>query len=217
MDQSTRLITAKASADVCPSAPLPVEPDSDVTYVGRARAGDAAAFEALVRGHERWVFSLVLRMVGNRHEAEDIAQDIFLKAYRGLRDFRGTARFSTWLHTIATNHTLSYLAARATSRRREAADSDADLPSLIDRLPDGAPGPDREFERKDLRSLLDAALARLSPEHRIVVVLRDIQDLSYEEIAEVLQLELGTVRSRLHRARAALKTSLAPYLDTSES
>ncbi len=217
MDQSTRLITAKASADVCPSAPLAVEPDSDVTYVGRARAGDAAAFEALVRGHERWVFSLVLRMVGNRHEAEDIAQDIFLKAYRGLRDFRGTARFSTWLHTIATNHTLSYLAARATSRRREAADSDADLPSLIDRLPDGAPGPDREFERKDLRSLLDAALARLSPEHRIVVVLRDIQDLSYEEIAEVLQLELGTVRSRLHRARAALKTSLAPYLDTSES
>ena len=217
MDPSTRLITTKASADGCPPAPAPVEADIDAGSVGRARSGDAAAFEILVRRHERWVFSLVLRMVGNRHEAEDIAQDIFLKAYRSLRDFRGTARFSTWLHTIATNHTLSYLASRATSRRREVADTDADLPPRMDRLPDSAPRADQELERKDLRSLLDAALARLSPEHRIVVVLRDIQDLSYEEIAEVLHVELGTVRSRLHRARAALRASLAPHLDTSDA
>ena len=215
MDPSTRLISAEAPAGVPPCGPAPVEADADGPFVGRARTGDAAAFEVLVRRHERWVFSLVLRMVGNRHEAEDIAQDIFLKTYRGLPNFRGTARFSTWLHTIATNQTLSHLAARATSRRREVADSDPDLPPVLDRLPDQAPGPDRDLERRDLRALLDAALARLSPEHRIVVVLRDIQDLSYEEISEVLQLEIGTVRSRLHRARAALKAVLAPHLDTS--
>ena len=195
----------------------PAEADSDEPHVGRARAGDAAAFEILVRRHERWVFTLVLRMVGNRQEAEDIAQDIFLKAFRGMRDFRGAARFSTWLHTITTNHTLSYLAARATSRRREVTDSDPDLPLVLDRLPHDAPGPDAVLERKDLRALLDQGMAQLSPEHRIIVVLRDVQGLSYEEISEVLHVELGTVRSRLHRARTALKAYLAPHLDMSEA
>ncbi len=105
MDPSTRLISGAVSADALGAAPPPAEADADAFLVGRARDGDVAAFESLVRRHERWVFSMVLRMVGNRHEAEDVAQDIFLKAYCGLPSFRGTARFSTWLHTIATNQT----------------------------------------------------------------------------------------------------------------
>lgn len=217
MDRTARLNPVGAPPESRPLERRPAEADSDEPHVGRARAGDAAAFEILVRRHERWVFTLVLRMVGNRQEAEDIAQDIFLKAFRGMRDFRGAARFSTWLHTITTNHTLSYLAARATSRRREVTDSDPDLPLVLDRLPHDAPGPDAVLERKDLRALLDQGMAQLSPEHRIIVVLRDVQGLSYEEISEVLHVELGTVRSRLHRARTALKAYLAPHLDMSEA
>ncbi len=217
LDRTARLTPVGAPRESRPLERRPAEADGDEPYVGRARAGDAAAFEILVRRHERWVFTLVLRMVGNRQEAEDAAQDVFLKAFRGMRDFRGAARFSTWLHTIATNHTLSYLAARATSRRREVTDSDPDLPPVLDRLPHDAPGPDAVLERKDLRELLDHGLAQLSPEHRIIVVLRDVQGLSYEEISEVLHVELGTVRSRLHRARTALKAYLAPHLDASEA
>jgi RNA polymerase sigma-70 factor, ECF subfamily len=186
--------------------------------VGRAQGGDVRAFEALVRRYERWVFTLAARMVGDRAEAEDIAQEVFLKAYRGLHGFRGGSRFSTWLYAIASHHCLNYLAGRDARMRRAArtgnptsAQGDP-APSALDRVPDGSPGPDLVLERRDLRRLIQQGLAQLPEEHRMVVVLRDVQGLSYEEIADALGVELGTVRSRLHRARTALKTRLAPYL-----
>lgn len=184
----------------------------------RARAGDPGAFETLVRRYQGWVFTLALRMLADRAEAEDVAQEIFLKAYRGLKRFRGESRFSTWLYAIASHHCLNHLAAR---RRRPQHDGPGsarpnpaleDRPALVDRLADPAPRADALLERADRARLVQAELANLTEEHRIILILRDIQGLSYEEIAEALRLELGTVRSRLHRARMEMKARLAPHL-----
>jgi RNA polymerase sigma-70 factor (ECF subfamily) len=199
-------------------APLPVESTDDRPLVSRAQAGDTAAFEALVRRYEGWVFTLALRLVGDRGEAEDMAQDVFLKAYRGLPRFKGAARFSTWLYAIASHHCLNQLEAR---RRRPSQfgwggerrnDAGKDPPALLERLADQAPRADALLERADLARIVQAELRNLTEEHRIILILRDIQGLSYEEIAETLRLELGTVRSRLHRARMEMKARLTPYV-----
>lgn len=219
-ESARRLTTETAGTDRVPS----VGADDDRRLVERARAGDAMAFEALVRRYERWVFTLALRMVGDRQEAEDIAQEIFLKAYRGLEGFRGASRFSTWLYAIASHHCLNYLGSSDARLRRQVwdpgpvGDCGGDAPTVLDRVPDGAPGPDAVLEGRELRQAIQNGLAYLSEEHRLIVVLRDVQGMSYEEIAATLGLELGTVRSRLHRARMDLKAQLGPYLtDGSEA
>jgi RNA polymerase sigma-70 factor, ECF subfamily len=197
------------------------EADTDVLdrqLVRRAQSGETAAFEALVRRHERRIFTFAYRMVGERTEAEDMAQEVFLKAYRGLHGFRGASRFSTWLHAIAAHHCASYLSARKRRREREtpppnvAGRCDGNAAASWDGMRDAAPGPDAALEGRDLRQRLETALAELSTEHRLVVVLRDVQGLSYEEIAATLAIEMGTVRSRLHRARMALRAALAPHV-----
>jgi RNA polymerase sigma-70 factor (ECF subfamily) len=192
--------------------------DRDRALVDRARAGDIEAFEMLVRRYQGWVFSLAVRMLGERAEGEDMAQEIFLKAYRGLKRFKGASRFSTWLYTIASHHCLNHLEAR---RRRplpcsrvgdRSNHAEKDPPAVVDRLADPAPRADVLLERTDLARIIQAELATLTPEHRVVLVLRDIQGLSYDEISRMLDLELGTVRSRLHRARMEMKTRLSPHL-----
>ncbi|MGH7377057.1 MAG: RNA polymerase sigma factor, partial [Candidatus Methylomirabilales bacterium] len=167
--------------------------DEDRRLVDRARAGDAGAFEALVRRYQGWVFTLALRMTGDRAEAEDLGQEIFLKAYRGLGGFKGASRFSTWLYAIATHHCLNHLQARGrrggSSGRGRGATGD-DPSAAVERLPDGAPRADALLERADLARLVQAELGHLREEHRLILVLRDIQGLSYEEIARTLGLEL---------------------------
>ncbi len=193
--------------------------DEDRRLVDRAKAGDVRAFEALVRRYERWVFTLALRMVGDRGDAEDIAQEVFLKAYRGLQGFRGGSRFSTWLYAIASHHCLNHLAGRdSRARRAERTGNSVDgkggvLPSALDRVADASPGPDAVLERHELRRAIQNELVHLTEHHRIVLILRDIQGMSYEDIAATLGVELGTVRSRLHRARMELKARLEPLLD----
>jgi RNA polymerase sigma-70 factor (ECF subfamily) len=171
----------------------------------RLRAGEARAFEQLVVTYQHRVFGVALRMLGNRAEAEEIAQETFLRAYRAVRDFRGDARLSTWLYAIASRLCLNRLASAA---RRFARHGGAELAAV----PDGAADPALELERGEMEAALHRAIAELPDDRRMVVILRDVEGLSYEEIATALELEPGTVRSRLHRARMDLKAKLERFL-----
>jgi len=173
-------------------------------FVSRLRAGDRRAFEELVRAEQHRVYGLALRMLGNAAEAQDVAQEVFLRAHRGLAEFRGDARLSTWLYAIASRLCLSRLGG---SERRLARHGEETLA----RLADARPGPDQALEQGELEEALHRAIAKLPEERRIVVVLRDVEGLAYEAIAEVLDLPVGTVRSRLHRARLDLKGKLERF------
>jgi RNA polymerase sigma-70 factor (ECF subfamily) len=176
----------------------------EAALVARLRAGDLRAFEELVIAHQHRVFGVALRMLGNRAEAEEIAQETFLRAHRALPEFRGEARLHTWLYAIASRLCLNRLAA---PDRRLARGDDAALAAAASPEPDAAAA----LERSELEAALRDAIAALSDERRIVVILRDLEGLSYEEIAEVLAIEPGTVRSRLHRARLDLKSKLERF------
>ena len=177
----------------------------EAALLARLKAGDAKAFEVLVVIYQHRVFSVALRMLGSRAEAEDIAQETFLRAHRAIGEFRGEARLGTWLYAIASRLCLNRLA--SAPRRLERADDAALL-----RLPTPVPDAAGALERSELEAALRQAIAELPEERRIVVVLRDLEGLAYEEIAEILGLELGTVRSRLHRARNDLKAKLERFL-----
>ena len=174
-------------------------------FVTRLRAGDRRAFEDLVRTQQHRVYGLALRMLGNAAEAQDVAQEVFIRAHRGLAEFRGDAQISTWLYTIASRLCLNRLAG---SERRLARHGEEALAKLADT----GPGPDQALERGELEEALHRAIAELGEERRVVVVLRDVEGLAYEEIAEILELPVGTVRSRLHRARLDLKEKLERFL-----
>ena len=174
-------------------------------FLDRLRAGDAPAFEELVMTYQHRVFGVALRMLGNRAEAEDVAQEAFVRAHRALGEFRGDAKLSTWLYAITSRLCLNRLASGERRLTRQGEDA-------LLRLSDAGPRPDAALERRELETALGRAIAELPEDRRIVVVLRDIEGLSYEEIAQVLELTLGTVRSRLHRARADLKEKLERFL-----
>lgn len=144
-------------------------------------------------------------MLGSAAEAEEIAQEVFLRVHRAIGEFRGEARLSTWLYAITSRLCLNRLASGA--RRRERADE-----ALIDVTPSGDADAADALERGELETALHQAIAGLPEDRRIVVVLRDLEGLSYEEIAAALDLESGTVRSRLHRARMDLKAKLERFL-----
>ena len=171
----------------------------------RLRRGEAQAFEDLVRTYQHRIFGVALRMLGSRAEAEEVAQDVFLRVHRAVGAFRGEARLSTWLYAIASRLCLNRLAAADRRRPRQNAEALAALPS-------GEADAAERLERLQRDEALRQAIEALPDERRIVVVLRDLEGLSYEEISEVLDLEPGTVRSRLHRARMDLKDKLERFL-----
>lgn len=179
---------------------------SDEELVRRFKAGDREAFSELVRRYQDRVYTLCLRWMGDAATAEDVAQEVFLSLYKSLMDFRGDAKLSTWIFRVATNHCKN----RRIHLIRRAADRHEPLEGLSrDDAPpreiaDEKAGTDRGLHRSEAEQLIQTALAALDETHRSVVVLRDIEDLSYEEIAEILELPRGTVKSRLHRARADL-------------
>jgi len=177
----------------------------DASLVDRLRRGDSRAFEDLVIGYQHRVFGVALRMLGNRAEAEELAQEVFLRVHRAIGEFRGDAKLSTWLYAITSRLCLNRL---STGERRMARQGEETLTLL----PSHEVGPAEEMERNELEMALHRAIAELSEERRIVVVLRDLEGLSYEEIAAALELELGTVRSRLHRARMDLRDKLERFL-----
>lgn len=184
----------------------------DAALVRRAQAGDLAAFDALVLRHQQEVFAIAVRMLGDRDEAQDVAQDTFVRAYRGLRAFRSEATLSTWLVSITMN--LCRNRRRWWARRRRVIAASLDEPVGAEQDPAGhdavdpAPAPSEMAQSREQRQAIGAALLLLEEAARQVVVLRDLQGCSYEEIAAALHCEIGTVKSRLHRARLTLRALL---------
>lgn len=190
-----------------------MEPDREQRLLERLRNRDELAFNEVVGLYQARVYNLVYRMLGNREEARDVAQEVFITVFKAIHLFRGESKFSTWLYRIATNHCknrLKYLGRRAVfpkttldelSERDQLESASMSTSGTIER-------PDRLIEGREVERLLQEALEELDEDHRLLIVLRDVQNLSYQEIAEITQLAEGTVKSRLHRARAALRELL---------
>lgn len=171
------------------------------------RARDEDAFCELVQVYQHKVFNITYRILGDRQEAEDLSQEVFITVFKHIDQFRGDAKFSTWLYRIATNHArnrIKYLSRRA---RQKHQDIDDTPEGKLDDNPLGGhlARPDRQAQARQLEQIIQQGLAELQPEHREIVVLRDIENLSYREISEITNLAEGTVKSRLFRARVALK------------
>jgi len=209
---------AKA-ADLRPLAPRtgPQGEDVDEQIGRKAAAGDMGAFDALVTLYTGRVFAVAYRMLGDRAEAEDLSQEVFVALHKSLPDFRWESRLSTWVYRITKNRCLNRI--KFLKRRHIGTLADVDDPAIAGATVDqdasagGLRDPRRRLAEDELSSLLQTHLERLPDEQRTLVVLRDLEDLSYDEIVEITGLALGTVKSRLHRARAALARSLTPHLD----
>ena len=184
--------------------------EDEAAFVARLVARDESAFNELVITYERRVFALVLRMLGRRDEAEDLAQEVFVQVFKAIDQFRGESKLSTWIYRIAVN--LCKTRTKYLSRRRVNDQDDVD--AMAERAPfTAAKGvsvgdvgrPDELVEGMQLEILVKRAIAQIEPDFREVLILRDVEDLSYEEIAAVTGLADGTVKSRIHRARAQLR------------
>jgi RNA polymerase sigma-70 factor (ECF subfamily) len=187
-----------------------VSDDGEAQFIARLVARDESAFNELVVLYERRVFGLVYRMLGRRDEAEDLSQEVFVQVFKAIDQFRGESKLSTWIYRIAVN--LCKNRTKYLSRRHAGAQDDLD--AMVDRAPlSAAKGvsvgdvsrPDELVEGMQLERVVKTAIAKLEPEFREVLILRDVEDLSYEEIAAVTGLPDGTVKSRIHRARGQLK------------
>ena len=170
--------------------------EDDPTLVLRCREGDRHAFEQLVRRYQRPVFNVALRMLRDRQDAMDVAQTTFLKAFEHLGDYDPTFRFYSWIYRIAINETLDALGARKP------------LTGLDGEEVDGTPGPERQADGEQTRRAIEDALMQIKPEQRSVITLRHFMQLSYEDMADILQLPEKTVKSRLYSARQALRERL---------
>jgi RNA polymerase sigma-70 factor (ECF subfamily) len=182
----------------------------EAKFVARLVARDESAFNELVVAYERRVFALVFRMIGRREEAEDLAQEVFVQVFKAIDQFRGESKLSTWIFRIAVN--LCKNRAKYLSRRRSGEQDD--VHEMADRMSgDGGKGvtvgdiarPDEMLEGVQLERIVKRAIAEVDPDFREVLILRDVEDMSYDEIAQVTGLAEGTVKSRIFRARAQLR------------
>lgn len=182
--------------------------DAELALIARARAGDGDAYGRLVQANQDRIYASVLRQVRDEHKAMDITQEAFIQAYRAIDTYEDRARFSTWMYRIAMNLITSHYRHERAQKR---GGSQTETSLNIEGMPE--PGadqrtPDDLVAAGDLGVLVRAAIDELDDEYRDVVVMRDLQDLSYEEIAETLKIAPGTVRSRLHRGREKLRDKL---------
>jgi RNA polymerase sigma-70 factor (ECF subfamily) len=177
-------------------------------------------FDVLVERYQKKVFNLLLRMIGDYDEAADLTQDVFLQAYRALPTFRGEAKIYTWLYRIAINRCKNRIKqiSRDNSLVSSSLDDPVDADDTASRdVPDHSYVPDRQLERTELRAVVSSEISNLPPDFREVIVLRDLQGLSYREMADVVGISLEAVKSRLFRARQCLRERLQPYLQGTAS
>ena len=191
------------------------EADADVEIVRQVQAGDVAAFDRLIGKYRERVYGIVYNMTSNREDAADLTQDAFIKAFQSIHRFGGQSSFFTWLYRIAVNSTLSHL---RKSRLRsffslETIDSEAPVAKEIIAALTDKTGAERDSYVRELQEKLNDAMLKLSTKHRTVVTLFEIEGLSHQEIAEVMECSVGTVRSRLHYAKQVLQAELQPYMN----
>jgi RNA polymerase sigma-70 factor (ECF subfamily) len=193
------------------------KPDNsdEVDLLVRARRGDLSAYDELVRRHQQRIYATLYHMTANHEDANDLAQEAFIKAYSALKTFKGGSSFYTWVYRIAVNKTLNFLK----SRKRKGISislNDLDIhaehdPDLVAFVSDKTP--QRDAQLSELQKKLNEAMLKLSEQHRLVVTLHDVQGMSHDEIAEIMDCNVGTVRSRLFYARQQLQGLLKSYLD----
>jgi len=206
------MIMAEAAerSDQEPAADAPV---AEMDLVRRAQRGDLKAYDELVQRYQERIYATVYHMTSNHEDANDLAQDSFIKAYQALKSFKGGSSFYTWLYRIAVNKTINFLKQRKNRNHMSLNDLDFNTennPDLVALISENTPR--RDAGLKELQEKLNAALLKLSEPHRLVVVLHDVQGQSHEEIAEIMDCNIGTVRSRLFYARQQLQSLLTDYL-----
>ena len=180
----------------------------DELLIRRAQRGDADSFEQLLLEHQKNVYNLCYRMAGNPDDAMDLSQETFLRAWRCLDQYQFASAFSTWLYRLCSNICIDFLRRRRRQQTVPLTFEDADGEEQTYAVPDAQPLPEEQVELKLTRETLAAAMAQLLPEHRAVLQLRVVNEMSYEQIADVLDIQIGTVKSRLSRARNQLKKIL---------
>jgi RNA polymerase sigma factor (sigma-70 family) len=191
----------------------PSAPADEGVLVQRARTGDLEAYDELVQRYQERIYATVYHMTSNHEDANDLAQESFIKAFQALKSFKGGSSFYTWLYRIAVNKTINFLKQRKNRIHLSLNDLDFNAehdPELVAFVSDKTPR--REANLSELQEKLNTALMKLSEPHRLVVVLHDVQGLSHEEIAKVMNCNIGTVRSRLFYARQQLQAWLSDYL-----
>jgi RNA polymerase sigma-70 factor (ECF subfamily) len=206
---------APSTAPVRPTIAGPI--DDELQLVTAARGGDISAFESLVNRYERKIFRLGMNITGNREDAEDVMQEAFLKAYQHLPEFEGNSRFYTWLVRIAVNQALMKLRKRRPNQVSLDEEIETGDDSFFRDVEDWGPSPAERFEQTQLHDILNSAISELDPSFRIVFQLRDIEEMSTEETADVLHLSVPAVKSRLLRARLKLRQKLNRYFRRSET
>src|SRR5882762_8689865 len=192
------------------TAPAPIE---DLVLVQRAQKGDSVAYDELIRRYQERVFATIYHMTSNHEDANDLAQETFIKGFSALKSFKGDSSFYTWIYRIAVNKTINFLKQRKNKIHLSLNDLDFNAendPDLVALVSDKTPR--RDIALSELQEKLNAAMLKLSEVHRLVVTLHDVQGLSHEEIGKIMDCNIGTVRSRLFYARQQLQAYLSDYL-----
>ena len=206
-------MTEGESAKSLPGTVNKPDPAIEIALVKRAKEGDLQAYDELVQRYQERIYATVYHMTSNHEDANDLAQETFIKAYQALRSFKGGSSFYTWIYRIAVNKTINFLKQRRHKGHMSLneldfnAENDPDLVALV-----SDKTPQRDAGLNELKEKLNEAMRRLSEPHRLVVTLHDVQGLAHEEIAEIMECNIGTVRSRLFYARQQLQGFLADYL-----
>jgi RNA polymerase sigma factor (sigma-70 family) len=201
---------AEDRVDTPPAASPQIE---EAELVRKARHGDLESYDELVRRYQERIYATIYHMTSNHEDANDLAQEAFIKAFHALKSFKGGSSFYTWVYRIAVNKTINFLKQRKNKAQMSLDDLDFNAehdPDLVALISDKTPR--REVNLAELQEKLNGAMQKLSEPHRLVVTLHDVQGLSHEEIAKIMDCNIGTVRSRLFYARQQLQAYLSDYL-----